>query len=185
MKKTRLQSFEIMRHDVNIKSLKREREQEEKDCTWSSKISRPKLMTDMQDDHAEVMFCQTKPFRPVWSRYPELERMTTVLENELTDQKEYRRRLRVMETEPQCAQTPQQRRAIVSVMRSRPSSDESRGVWHNPGLRTEVELFRQKMDALQHMCTVLEKKLVRLTLEPSQSPHKALRISMGFDYDHG
>ena len=111
--------------------------------------------------------------------------MTTVLENGFSDKNEDHSRLRVMETEPQCARTPQQRRAIVSVMRSRPSSDESRGVWHNPVVKTQIELFRQEMDALQPMCTVLEKKLVRLTLEPSQSPHKAIRISMGSDYDHG
>ena len=80
-----------------------------------------------------------------------------------------------MEAEPQCAPASWERRATVSVLRSRPSPDRRIEVWHNPEFRTEMELFRQEMDALHHMCSVLE-NFMKLRLEIV--PQKAVKISM-------
>ena len=176
---TRLHSFGDMRHDIKVKSLKREREDDE-DRTWSSKISRPvSTTTDTRNDHPGVMLCQTKPFSSIWSSYPELERMATVLESDLSDKK-HRRRSRVMEAEPQCAPATWERGATISVLRSRPSSDRRVQVWSNPELRSELELYRQEVEALYQICSILE-NLIRLRLETT--PRKAVQMSFGLGLD--
>ena len=169
-----------MRHDVKIKSRKREKEQE--DCTWSSKVFRPTLtIPDARDDHTGMRLCHMKTFRPIHILYPEVERMIAVLENMFPGKSEDQRKLYVLETEPQCASIPLRTKAIVSEMKNGYDSDESTREKHNQVLKTQRKLFRQEMEALQHACTILEKSFVRLTLE--MGPQRAIKVSMESECD--
>ena len=85
-----------------------------------------------------------------------------------------------MEAEPQCAPATWERGATISVLRSRPSSDRRVQVWSNPELRSELELYRQEVEALYQMCSILE-GLLRLRLETT--PRKAVQMSFGLGLD--
>ena len=176
---TRLHSLGDMRHDIKVKSLKREREDKEIH-TWSSKISRPDMtITDTRGDHPGVMFCQTKTLKPVCPLL-KLERMVTALGSEPSEKIKHQTRSRGMETEPQCVPVSWEKGVTLSVLRSKPSSDRRIQARNIPELRREVELYRTEVEALYNMCSILE-NLLRLRLETT--PRKAVQLSFGLGLD--